>query len=337
MGVIRGWFEENRVSEPRAPLSRRDFLQASAAGALLAGAARHASAAEPLPTRTLGRTGVKVPIVGLGTACVGQARPVSFAEARRTMEEAIDQGITYLDSARGYDKAEDVLGEVLAGRREQVFLTTKAGAGNAAGQQRSFDDSLRRLKCDHVDLLYWHEAGHQDTKRGLEPDGVMDWLQKQKDSGKARFIGVTCHMRGPNVVPLLESGRCDVLMTVLNFVDRFQYHFDETLLPAARKHNMGIVAMKVFGGERGSNWNRYNGANPGPQMDEELLDRALRFSLSIEGVACAVVGMHTPEQVRQNAARARAMRPLSADEAAELEQLGRSLVTQWGPRFGPVS
>jgi predicted aldo/keto reductase-like oxidoreductase len=126
-------------------------------------------------------------------------------------------------------------------------------------------------------------------------------------------------------------------MTPLNFVDRRQYHFDDLLLPAARRHNVGVMAMKVFGGEKGSNWGRYNGPNPGPQVDPQLLPKALRYSLGIEGVTGAVLGMHTVEQVRQNAAWARAYQPLSAAETQELDTLAETLVTAWGPRFGPTS
>lgn len=324
-------------NEQRAALDRRRFLAAGAGSLAALSLARGARAdePEPLPTRALGKTGVKIPILGLGTAAVGQSRPVTMDQAREVIREAVRQGIWYMDSARGYDKAEDALGLALGPLRDQCFITTKARTNNP---QRQFDDSLRRLKTDHVDLLYWHESSGQDTgPAAFAETGMMTWLSKQKQAGKARFIGVTGHMKPQKMLPLLESGLVEVLMVPLNFVDRQQYHFEDIVLPVARAKGIGVLAMKVFGGEKGSNWGRYAGANPGPQLDEAQLELALRYALSLEGVSGAVVGMHTVEQVRQNAARARAFRPLTAAEQATAEELGKQWVAGWGPRFGPVA
>jgi aryl-alcohol dehydrogenase-like predicted oxidoreductase len=257
-------------------------------------------------------------------------------QARAVIEECLAQGVTFLDSARGYDKAEDALGLTLGARREKATITTKARGNTGAQAQRNFDDSLRRLKTDYVDILYWHEASGRDAQQAVGPDGVLTWLSKQKAAGKARFIGITGHMRAKTMVPLLESGVPEVCMVPLNFVDHHQYHFEEIVLPVVRRLRIGLVAMKVFGGERGSNWARYGGPNPGPQADEAQLGRCLRYALGLDGVACAVVGMHTVEQVRVNVALARAHQPLSAEELAQLDKLGQELVAAWGPRLGPV-
>jgi aryl-alcohol dehydrogenase-like predicted oxidoreductase len=325
-------------------VTRRRFLGQAALAGGVGGLALSASrrgvaapAATPLPVRQLGRTGVQLPILGLGAACVGQSRAVSFDQAKDVIAAAVDQGLTFIDCARGYDKAEDVLGAVLGGRRDQVFLTTKAGANSPDGCQRSFDDSLRRLKTDHVDLLYWHEVGGRDTRRGLEPDGVMAWLAAQKQAGKARLVGITAHQRAGNLLPLVESGQVDALMVVLNYVDRHQYNFEETVLPAARRHGVGVIGMKVLGGERGQDWGRYGGPNPGPQVGDAQVETALRYALSLEGVTSAVVGMHTVDQVRQNLAIAARFEPLAADEMARLVDAGRALAKEWGPRFGPTA
>ena len=318
-------------------LSRRGFLQT---GSLLAGAGLVASkrsrAAKPLPTRALGPAG-RVPIFGLGCACAGQSRLVTAEQAAEVYRTAIDEGVTYLDCARGYGKAEDVLGDVIAGRRDEVFITTKAAANDARGAARSFEDSLRRLKTDHVDLLYWHGVGNRSLDGMTDLDGVLGYLMAQKAAGKTRFIGFTTHSHPTRMNEIVDTGEVDALMVIVNFVDRHQYDFEHKLLPHAAEQGVGIVAMKVLGGVQGNDWGRYTQGVDVPQMPPEYLELAYRYALSVPGVATAVVGCHTPEQVRQNAAMARRFQALSQDEWATVDALGKQLVQGWDPRFGPTT
>ena len=100
------------------------------------------------------------------------------------------------------------------------------------------------------DLLYFHQVGDRKIEIASGADGVFTWLLKQKKAGKTRFAGISGHNRPHKFVRLLESGEVDVLMVALNFVDRHTYNFEEKVLPAARKHEVGIVAMKVFAARR---------------------------------------------------------------------------------------
>jgi len=114
-----------------------------------------------------------------------------------------------------------------------------------------------------------------------------------------------------------------------------KYHFEEQILPVARRHGCGILAMKVFGGHCKAP-DGY--AKRGPSMmSADLLQQAMRYSLGIEGVAGAVIGPYAIEEVEQNAAWARSYAPLSTEKAAALREKGKSLVAAWGPRFGPVA
>jgi len=317
-------------------VSRRGFLQTSsllAGGAMLA---RRARAAEPLPSRSLGKSGVTVPLLGLGCACAGQSRLVSREQAAEVYRTAIDEGVTYLDCARGYGKAEDVLGGVIAGRRDEVFVTTKAAANEAAGAARSFEESLRRLKTDYVDLLYWHGVGGRSLDRMTEPEGALGYLLAQKQAGKARLIGFTTHSHPTRMKALVDTGVIDVLMVVINFVDRWQYDFEHKLLPYAAERGVGIVAMKVFGGVQGNDWGRYDRGVTEPHLPTEHLELAYRYALSVPGVSTAILGCHTPEQVRQNAAMARRFEALSEDEWQRVETLGKQFAAGWQPRFGPT-
>lgn len=293
------------------------------------------TALKPLPTRVLGNTGVELPILGLGSACAGHSDHVTRAEAVAVYREAIDQGL-FIDTAPSYGKAEELLGEALRGCRERVFLATKVSADDRAAAEASFTDSLRRLRTDHVDLLYWHCVGPRDFEHALEPDGPLAYLLEQKEAGRARFLGFTAHSHPSRVGELLETGVIDVIMAVMNVGDRHLYNFEEKLLPQARDAGVGVLAMKVLGGERGNDWSRYDGPNPGPQIPVEQVELAIRYALSLPGVHAAVVGCHTVQQVQQNAAIARRFAPLSETERREADRRGREWAAGWEPRFGPT-
>ena len=122
--------------------------------------------------RVLGRTGAKVTILGLGTAPLGEARG-DVSEAARIFAEVIDRGVNYVDTARIYGIAEEALSRVLPKRRDKVFLVTKCWTDSAARAQQSFEESLRTLKTDHVDLVHIHHVGGKDINKVLAQDGIL--------------------------------------------------------------------------------------------------------------------------------------------------------------------
>ncbi len=163
--------------------TRRRFLGTSATvagGMLLSGQGAASVKLEPLARRALGRTGVSLPILGLGAACFGQCRTVSAEEATAVCHEALELGIDFFDVARAYGKAEEVIGRFLQGRRDQVFLTTKAGGSRAADLDASFETSLRLLRTDHVDLLYWHGMGGRIWRRRRNRTGPSPGSRRRR-------------------------------------------------------------------------------------------------------------------------------------------------------------
>ncbi len=292
-----------------------------------------------IPLRTLGRTREKITIVGLGTAPVGHSMP-GAAVGVPVYRAALEAGINYVDTARGYDAAEAYLGELVPQYRDRIFLVTKAmpGGGDpreaARQMQQQFERSLRLLKTDHVDLLHVHNVGNSSPETILAPGGPLDFVRRLKAKGATRFIGITGHCRVSRYADILKTGDVDVLMVVLNFADYHIYRFEEEVLPLARKHNCGIIAMKVFGGHSG-NFAGYRRRGPA-KMPTEFLERALRYSLGIDGVAGAVLGAYTAEEIQQNVAWAQRYQPLTAAERASLREEGKKLAAAWGPRLGPV-
>jgi predicted aldo/keto reductase-like oxidoreductase len=324
-------------------MTRRTFLQSAGAlggGAILANSfapVQPAAAAEQeLPRRVLGKTGEAVSVLALGTWPCGKCDTIDDRGVVELVHEALDLGINFVDTARVYDNAEAGIGKALRGRRDKVFLTTKVFADTAAEAQESFEASLRTLRTDRVDLLYIHSVGNRKVEQVMATDGSLEYLLRQKEAGTTRFLGISGHSLPETFLPLVESGHIDVLMCAMNFVDRHTYGFEEKVLPAAKRHGMGIACMKVFGGMKGG-FGIADGPDTGPQMDTRHLQQAIDYSLSLPVVATLVIGVHTIAQLRQNVQMVKNYTPLSQDEQAALSTLGRRLAKDWGPRFGPVA
>jgi len=320
------------------PTTRRDFLKKIAwlGAGFAVGVSQKGSAESPpaLPQRVLGRTNQKVSILGLGTAPVGEG-PIGVQEGIRIFGEAVDRGVTYIDTARIYGNAEEILGHLVPKRRDDLFLVTKVSTETAAGAERSLNDSLRTLKIDHLDLVHIHSIGGKNVDRVLGKGGALEYLLKQKEKGKIRFIGISGHNGADRFVRMLETDQIDVVMCVMNYADRNVYNFEERVLPTARRHKTGCVAMKVYAGIKGG-FPMHRKGYVGCATEPAYLQQALCYALDLEGVSVAVVGPYTIEQARQNVKFAENYRQLSQEKHASLMKRGKELAKTLGPRYGPA-
>ncbi len=318
-------------------LTRRRFLRRTlGAGAGLLVLSRPlpgADPTDPLPTRPLGRTGEKVSILGLGTAPIGEG-PVDTDEAERIFGEVIDRGVTYVDTARSYGNAEAALARVLPKRRDRLFLVTKLWTDSAAKAEQLLATSLRTLKVDHLDLVHIHHVGGKNVDKVLGRGGILRFLLRQKEKGTLRFIGCSGHARPPRFLQVMKTGQIDVVMCVMNYADIHNYKFEKTVLPECRRQNVGAVAMKVYAGIKGGFPNHRKG-HVGCVTEPERLPLALAWALDLPGISVANVGPYTVEQAIQNVAFARAYKPLTDEQRAEMEALGRKRAPQLGCRYGP--
>jgi hypothetical protein len=331
---------EPALSGSPGSLTRREFIRCAAwttAGLALSSSVGRAAVPSdgPLPTRILGRTKARVTILGLGTAPIGEAM-VERAEAERIFGEVMDQGVNYIDTARIYGHAEEVLGNLVPSRRDRLFLVTKVWTDSGAEAQKAFEASLRRLKVDHVDLVHIHHIGGKEIDKVLAKDGVLEYLLRQKQAGKLRFIGMSGHARPPRFLRMLETDQIDVVMAVMNYADRNIYDFEGQVLPACRKRDVGVVAMKVYAGIKGGFPNHRKGW-VGCNTPPARLSQAMAYALDLEGISAAIVGPFTLEQARQNIQLARQYQPLTDTQRQELLAFGQELATQLGPRYGPIA
>jgi len=293
----------------------------------------------PIPRSVLGRTGVEVSILGLGTACLGHQNENNpeISKLIAVFSDAIDRGINYVDTGRIYGRAEEALQTVLKARRDKVFLVTKAWANTFGEAEKSFHESLKKLGVDHVDVLHLHSAGDKEIDKVLGKGGSWEFMEKAKADGKARFVGITGHSRPANFVRLLETGKVDVMMVAMNFVDRHVYGFEEKVLPVARKHKTGVMAMKVLGGIKGG-FPNYPSKTPFPaQMPREFHQRSIAYAKALEGVTGMVIGVHSREQLLENIQNVVATKPLAPQEFEKLCEEGKALAAGWQARFGPVT
>jgi len=256
------------------------------------------------PQRPLGSTGVRVPLIGYGTAPLGKDS-VSEEQAVRCLNHAIDCGITYLDTSPDYG-SEPKLGAVMRTRRSEVFLATKVNRRSKGGVLDELKESLRRLQTDHVDLIQVHAVNAwADLEQALAPDGAVAALEDARQQGLVRFIGITGHARPEILGHALSQYPFDTVLCALGMADRLVTSPETFLLPRAVERNIGVIAMKVLG----------HGVYP----DREL---ALRYSLGLPGVSIAILGMDSPAQIDENVAVAASFKPLDErDEGRLIDQI----------------
>jgi aryl-alcohol dehydrogenase-like predicted oxidoreductase len=227
-------------------MRRRDFLRrGSVAAAGLAGSAKILEAARgatsAIPKRRLGKTGVDLSIIALGGMLVMDSEP-SFAKG--IVAEAFDRGINYFDVAPEYGDAQQKLGPALEPYRKRSFLACKTLERSKDGAARELDDSLRKLRTDHVDLYQFHAVTKkEDVEKIFGPSGAMEAFQAARQAGKVRFIGFSAHSV-ENALAMLDHYDFDTILLPINFVLFSQANFGPQVVERARQKGMGILALK---------------------------------------------------------------------------------------------
>ncbi len=287
----------------------------------------------PLPQRMLGKTGVRVPVLGYGSAPGGIG--MGDDEAITLCHRAIDLGVTFIDTAPGYGRAHLQLAQVMASRRSEVFLVTKTPADDASEALSMLEKGLKDLNTHQVDLVYVHSMGNRDVDRVLASGGALEGLREARRRGWTRFIGVTAHNAPWRTARVLKEAEVDVVMLAMNIADRYTYNFENEVLPIACEQNVGVAAMKVYGGAPGMNYDKPTRsalAAHGPHDHEA----ALRYALGLPGVGTAVVGVFNEDELMQNVEWARRITPLDAADGLAAERIGRQVASDWGPHYGAV-
>ena len=206
--------------------------------------------------RQLGATGIEVSVIGLGGFHIGQPQ-LSDSQAIQLIHEALDRGINFMDNSWDYNegRSERIMGEALAqgGYRQKAFVMTKIDGRTKQLAADQIDDSLKRLKVDHIDLLQHHEViRYDDPDRIFNEGGAMEAVVAARQAGKIRFIGFTGH-KDPHIhLYMLEVARkhgfhFDTVQMPNNVMDAHFRSFGQLVAPQALAEHIGILGMKCFG------------------------------------------------------------------------------------------
>ena len=249
--------EQSAMQDVESSLTRRRFLELAAAAGFVAGVSRNAWGAETregVPYRTLGHTGEKVSIVGIGGYHIGSQS--SEQESIKIIRTALDNGINFLDNCWDYNGGESEvrMGKALRdGYRQKAFLMSKIDGQTKKAAAAQIDESLRRLQTDHLDLMQFHEVIREtDPDRIFGSGGGMEAMLEAKKAGKVRHIGFTGH-KSPDIhLKMLNTAFAhhftfDAVQMPLNVMDAHYNSFGEKVLPVLVKHNIGVLGMKPMG------------------------------------------------------------------------------------------
>ena len=266
-----------------------------------------------IPTRTLGRTGVEVSLIGLGGWHLGFDY-IDEELSIRIIRTAIDSGINFMDNCWDYNDgaSERRMGKALRdGYRERVFLMTKIDGRSKEAAAKQLDESLERLQTDHIDLVQHHEIlRYEDPHRIFDEQGANAALIEARDAGKIRFIGFTGH-KDPRIhLYMLEVAKengfqFDAVQMPLNVMDAHYRSFEKLVLPELVKQNIGVLAMKTLANGTILKSKTVNAI--------ECLHYAMNLPTSV-----VITGCESMENLEQALTAARTFKPMSEDEVSSL-------------------
>jgi predicted aldo/keto reductase-like oxidoreductase len=294
-------------------MSRRDFLKFTAAGLggcayrtaqeKISPAGSQEKKEEKITYRTLGKTGLKLPVITMG---------VQNSNNPNLVRAALDGGMVHLDTAHYYQRGtnEGMIGEVIKGRpRDSFVIATKeslpknriTGFYRGGATEKAFldqlDISLKRLGLEYIDILYQHNVWKRETAL-FEP--ILKALQKAKKEGKTRFVGVSTHQNEPEVIQAaVDSQAYDVVETAYNFRQKHYVEVRKAIATAA-KAGLGVVAMKTIGGWS-PEWQEHFGGlgSRGPYLADQGEDAraAMKWVLQDPNVHTIIAGITTFDQL----------------------------------------
>ena len=307
-------------------MDRRKFMKVAASSALVSAMSGVANAAKQnassggspissrsregaIPRRTLGRTGEKVSIVGIGGHHLGR-RYVEEEVSLRIVRTALDAGINFLDNSWDYNEglSESRMGKALRdGYRDKAFVMTKIDGRDQKTAARQIDQSLQRLQTDRIDLVQFHEVIRMnDPDRVFAPDGAIAAALEAKKAGKIRYIGFTGHKSPVIHLHMLQTAAdhgfsFDSVQMPLNVMDAHFDSFEKNVLPLLVQRNIGVLGMKPMGDA--------NILRSGIVTPLECLHYSMSLPTSV-----VITGCDSMQILEQALNAARTFKPMSEDQ-----------------------
>jgi len=264
-------------------------------------------------TRELGKTGVRVSIVGMGGYHLGL--PKDEQESIRMVRRALDHGMNFLDNCWDYNNgdSETRMGKALRdGYREKAFLMTKLDGRTAHSAREQLDQSLQRLQTGTIDLVQIHEViRDDDPQRCFAPGGCIEALLAAKKAGKLRFIGFTGH-KDPRIHRhMIETARregfhFDAVQMPLNVLDVHYRSFEKEVVPLALSEGIAILGMKSMA------------AGLILESGAASAEECLRYAMSVPGVSVTITGCDSEGVLEQALWLSCNFTPMGAEEKRKL-------------------
>ena len=311
--------DENKRDLRDREISRRDFVGMTVAAGVVAGAAGSlpelawaVDAKTGMQYRTLGKTGEKVSMMGLGGFHIGVQK--DEAESIKIIRSAIDNGVTFLDNCWDYNDGESEvrMGKALRdGYRQRVFLMTKIDGRTRESATKQLEDSLRRFQTDHIDLLQFHEIIRpEDPEKVFAPGAALDVVVAARKAGEVRYIGFTGH-KSPDIhLKMLATAdehnfHFDAVQMPLNVMDAHFNSFGKKVLPVLVEKKIGVLGMKPMG----SGWILRSGV----VKSEECLHYAMNLPTSV-----VITGCDSMQILESSLHAARSFKPMGEAQVTEL-------------------
>lgn len=261
--------------------------------------------------RILGKTGYEVSVIGLGGI------PIQNVDKNKAIEivaEASKQGINFIDTARGYNESEKLIGEALkVVGRDKFYIATKSMQRTYDGVLKELEISMNNLNVDTIDLFQFHNVSKEpDFETLFSDNGALKAIKEMKKKGIIKEIGVTSH--NVNMLDrLIDTDEFSTIQFPYNAVENQA----EKVFEKAKKKDIGILIMKPLAG----------GAIPNGEL-------CLRYVLENENITLAIPGMDSVEQIIENTSVGQDPRPLTEKEKDELQNIIKDLGTNFCRRCG---
>lgn len=261
--------------------------------------------------RILGKTNLQVSIIGFGGIPIQR---VDEEMSVKLLKEADKQGINFIDTARGYNESEELIGDALEEiGRDKFYLATKSMRRDYDGVLEELNISLNNLKVDSIDLFQFHNVKTIEELDLITGDnGALKAIKESKANGKVKEIGITSH--SPELLDkAIDTGEFATIQCPYNAIEQQA----KELFEKAKKNNIGVIVMKPLAG--------------GAIREVEL---ALRFLVNNPNISVVIPGMDSLEQIRENVNVAKNIRELTKEEEEKLFEEANSLGTEFCRRCG---
>ena len=254
--------------------------------------------------RILGKTGLKISRMGFGGIPIQR---VDQEATKQLMKKLVEEGVNYIDTAKGYTVSESYLGYALEGIRDQFVLATKSMSRTKEAMEKDILDSLKALRTDYIDLYQVHNPNMEQLDIVIEKDGALEALLEAKEKGMIGHIGLTAHSLEV-FERALEYDWVETIMFPYNFIEQQGVE----LIKKCRKKNIGFIDMKPLAG--------------GAIEDATL---ALRYICQNPDVTVVIPGMADIKEIDENVQACNNNSPLTQEEISQIENIKKQLGSQF--------